>query len=185
MIDGINKGAEDRMLKSVEAFKTELQKIRAGRAHTGLLDQVKVDYYGQMMPINQVASVSALDARTLSVSPWEKGMGIKIDKAIRESNLGLNPVISGDLLRVPLPVLTEERRKEMTKIVRNLSEDAKVAIRNIRREANDQLKKALKEKLIAEDVEHNAQTNIQKLTDYMIGEIDALVKTKEVEIMKV
>lgn len=173
------------MFKSIEAFRTELQGIRAGRAHTGLLDQIKVDYYGEMMPINQVASVGVLDARTLSISPWEKGMGAKIDKVIRESNLGLNPVANGDLLRVPLPVLTEERRKEMTKIVRTSSEDAKIAIRNIRREANAQLSKALKDKLIIKDDEHAAENDVQKLTDHMIGEIETLARAKEVEILKV
>src|SRR5215210_3015006 len=150
-IDDIKKTASEKMGKSVEAFRSELQKIRTGRAHTGLLDQVHVEYYGSMVPISQVANVSLLDARTISVQPWEKGMGPKIEKAIRESDLGLNPAAQGDLLRVPMPPLTEERRRELTKVVRHEGEDAKIAVRNIRRDANEHAKKLLKDKEIGED----------------------------------
>src|SRR3954453_17383572 len=164
-IADIRKTASEKMGKSVEAFKNELQKIRTGRAHPGLLDQVHVEYYGSMLPLSQVANVSLLDARTISVQPWEKGMGAKIEKAIRESDLGLNPAAQGDLLRVPMPALTEERRKELTKVVRNEGEDAKVAVRNLRRDANEHLKKMLKDKQVAEDEERRAQDDVQKLTD--------------------
>ncbi|MGH6610921.1 MAG: ribosome recycling factor, partial [Burkholderiaceae bacterium] len=152
-IADIKKTAETKMAKSIEAFKHELQKIRTGRAHPGLLDQVHVDYYGSSVPISQVANVSLLDARTISVQPWEKGMGPKIEKAIRESDLGLNPAASGDLLRVPMPALTEERRKELTKVVRHAGEEAKVAVRNLRRDANEHLKKLVKDKQATEDDE--------------------------------
>ena len=145
-IADIKTNAQAKMAKSIEAFKTELQKIRTGRAHPGILDQVHVDYYGSSVPISQVANVSLLDARTISVQPWEKGMGAKIEKAIRESDLGLNPAAQGDLLRVPMPPLTEERRKELTKVVRHAGEEAKVAVRNLRRDANEHLKKLLKAK---------------------------------------
>src|SRR5215468_11277297 len=181
----IKKTAETKMARSVEAFKGELQKIRTGRAHPGLLDQVHVDYYGSQVPISQVANVSLLDARTLSVQPWEKGMGQKIEKAIRESDLGLNPQTSGDLIRVPMPALTEERRKELTKVVRHAGEEAKVAVRNLRRDANEQAKKLLKDKQITEDDERRAQEDVQKLTDRTITEIDKLVAAKEAEIMAV
>ena len=179
------KNAEAKMAKSVEAFKNELQKIRTGRAHPGLLDQVHVDYYGSMVPISQVANVTLLDARTISVQPWEKGMGPKIEKAIRESDLGLNPASQGDLLRVPMPALTEERRKELTKVVRHAGEDAKVAVRNLRRDANEQLKKLLKDKLATEDDERRAQDDVQKLTDRTIATIDQLIHGKEAEILAV
>lgn len=184
-IADIKKSAEAKMAKSVEAFKNELQKIRTGRAHPGLLDQVHVDYYGSMVPISQVANVSLLDARTISVQPWEKGMGPKIEKAIRESDLGLNPSSQGDLLRVPMPALTEERRKELTKVVRHAGEDAKVAVRNLRRDANEQLKKLLKDKLATEDDERRAQDDVQKLTDRTIATIDQLIHGKEAEILAV
>src|SRR5215216_4235468 len=147
----IKKTAEQKMTRSVESFKGELQKIRTGRAHPGILDQVHVDYYGSMVPISQVANVTLLDARTISVQPWEKGMGAKIEKAIRESDLGLNPAAQGDLLRVPMPALTEERRKELTKVARHAGEDAKIAIRNLRRDANDHARRLLKDKQVAED----------------------------------
>ena len=179
------KTAEAKMAKSIEAFKTELQKIRTGRAHPGILDQVHVDYYGSMVPISQVANVSLLDARTISVQPWEKGMGPKIEKAIRESDLGLNPAAQGDLLRVPMPALTEERRKDLTKVVRHAGEEAKVAVRNLRREANDHLKKLLKDKAVTEDEERRAQDEVQKLTDKTVAEIDKLVHSKEAEILAV
>ena len=184
-IADIKKNAEAKMAKSIEAFKAELQKIRTGRAHPGILDQVHVEYYGSMLPISQVANVSLLDARTISVQPWEKGMGAKIEKAIRESDLGLNPATMGDLIRVPLPALTEERRKELTKVVRNAGEDARVAVRNLRRDANDQAKKLLKDKLISEDDERRSNDDIQKLTDRTIAEIDKLVQAKEAEVMAV
>jgi ribosome recycling factor len=181
----IKKNAETKMHKSVEAMKHELQKIRTGRAHPGLLDQVHVDYYGSSVPISQVANVSLLDARTISVQPWEKGMGAKIEKAIRESDLGLNPAAQGDLLRVPMPPLTEERRKELTKVVRHTGEETKVAVRNLRRDANEHLKKMLKDKQVAEDEERRAQDDVQKLTDRTIAEIDKLVHAKEAEVLAV
>src|SRR4051812_5323345 len=174
-IADIRKTAEQKMTRSFEAFKTELQKIRTGRAHPGILDQVQVDYYGSMVPISQVANVTLLDARTISVQPWEKGMGPKIEKAIRESDLGLNPAAQGDLLRVPMPALTEERRRELTKIVRSAGEDAKIAVRNLRRDGNDQAKKLLKDKEITEDDERRSLDEVQKLTDRVIAEIDRMI----------
>ena len=185
MISEIKKTAEQKMAKSIESFKNDLHKIRTGRAHPGLLDQVQVDYYGSMVPISQVASVSLMDARTISVQPWEKGMGPKIERAIRESELGLNPSSQGDLLRVPMPGLTEERRKELTKVVRHAGEDAKIAVRSVRREANDQLKKLLKDKTASEDDERRAQDEVQRLTDRTIAEIERLVQGKEAEVMAV
>lgn len=181
----IKKNAEAKMAKSVEAFKNELQKIRTGRAHPGILDQVQVDYYGSMVPISQVANVSLLDARTISVQPWEKGMGAKIEKAIRESDLGLNPSSQGDLIRVPMPPLSEERRRDLVKICKHAAEDAKVAVRNLRRDANEQAKKLLKDKTITEDDERRSADEIQKLTDRTIGDIDKLASAKEAEIMAV
>ena len=181
----IKKTAEQKMAKPIESLKGELQKIRTGRAHPGILDQVQVDYYGSMVPISQVANVSLLDARTISVQPWEKGMGPKIEKAIRESDLGLNPSAQGDLLRVPMPALTEERRRELTKVVRSTGEDAKVAVRNLRRDANEQLKKLMKDKEIGEDDERRAQDDVQKLTDRTVAEIDRLVQAKEADILAV
>jgi ribosome recycling factor len=184
-IADIKKNAEGRMAKSVESLKSELHKIRTGRAHPGLLDQVSVDYYGSLVPISQVANVTLLDARTISVQPWEKGMGAKIEKAIRESDLGLNPASQGDLIRVPMPPLTEERRRDLTKVVRNAGEDAKVAVRNLRRDANEQAKKLLKDKEIGEDDERRSLDEVQKLTDRVIVEIDKLVSGKEAEILAV
>ena len=181
----IKANAEAKMTRSIEAFKTELQKIRTGRAHPGILDQVQVDYYGSMVPISQVASVSLMDARTITVQPWEKGMAAKIEKAIRESDLGLNPASQGDLLRVPMPALTEERRRELTKVVRNAGEDAKVAVRSLRRDANDHAKRLLKDKEISEDDERRSLDDLQKLTDRFIAEIDRLTTGKEAEIMAV
>jgi ribosome recycling factor len=181
----IKKTAETKMGKSIEAFKNELQKVRTGRAHPGLLDQVHVDYYGSMVPISQVANVTLLDARTISVQPWEKGMGAKIEKAIRESDLGLNPAAQGDLLRVPMPALTEERRKDLTKVVRHAGEETKIAVRNLRRDANEHLKKLLKDKQVTEDEERRAQDEVQKLTDRVIAEIDRLIHAKEADIMAV
>jgi ribosome recycling factor len=184
-IADIKKTAEAKMAKSIEAFKHELTKIRTGRAHPGLLDQVHVDYYGSMLPISQVANVTLVDARTISVQPWEKGMGAKIEKAIRESDLGLNPASMGDLIRVPMPALTEERRRELTKVVRNAGEDARIAVRNLRRDANEHAKKMLKDKLIGEDDERRSLDEVQKLTDRVIAELDRLVQGKEAEIMAV
>jgi ribosome recycling factor len=181
----IRKNAEQKMARSVETFKNELQKIRTGRAHPGILDQVQVDYYGSMVPISQVANVTLLDARTINVQPWEKGMGAKIEKAIRESDLGLNPATQGEVLRVPMPALTEERRRDLTKVVRNAGEDAKVAVRNLRRDANDQAKKLTKDKAISEDDERRSLDEVQKLTDRTIAEIDKLIAAKEAEIMAV
>ena len=181
----IKKSAEQKMGRSIESLKSELHKIRTGRAHPGILDQVQVDYYGSMVPISQVANVSLLDARTISVQPWEKGMGAKIEKAIRESDLGLNPATQGDLLRVPMPALNEERRKELTKVVRNAGEDAKVAVRNLRRDGNEHAKKLLKDKEVSEDDERRSLDELQKLTDRTIAEIDRLVSGKEAEIMAV
>ncbi len=185
IISEIKKTAETKMGKSVEAFKHELHKIRTGRAHPGLLDQVHVDYYGSMVPISQVANVTLLDARTISVQPWEKGMGPKIERAIRESDLGLNPSSQGDLMRVPMPALTEERRRELTKVVRHAGEEAKIAVRSIRRDANEHLKKLLKDKEVPEDDERRAQDEVQRLTDRTIAEIDRLVHGKEAEVMAV
>src|SRR4051812_12950441 len=184
-IADIRKTAEQKMTRSFEAFKTELQKIRTGRAHPGILDQVHVDYYGSMVPISQVANVTLLDARTISVQPWEKGMGGKIERAIRESELGLNPSSQGELLRVPMPALTEERRTQLTKVVRHAGEDAKIAVRGVRREGNEQLKKLLKDKAVAEDDERRAQDEVQRMTDRTIAEIERLVQAKEAEVMAV
>ena len=181
----IKANAEAKMGRSIESFKGELQKIRTGRAHPGMLDQIHVDYYGSPVPLSQVAQLSLLDARTISVQPWEKGMGAKIEKAIRESDLGLNPASQGDLLRVPMPALTEERRRELTKVVRNEGEDAKIAVRNLRRDANDHAKRLLKDKEITEDEERRSLEQLQRLTDGTIAEIDRLVTAKEAEIMAV
>jgi ribosome recycling factor len=181
----IKKTAEAKMAKSVEAFKHELTKIRTGRAHPGILDQVHVDYYGSMVPLSQVANLTLLDARTISVQPWEKGMAAKIERAIRESDLGLNPSSMGELIRVPMPALTEERRKELTKVVRHAGEEAKVAVRNLRRDGNDHAKRLLKDKLIGEDDERRSVDELQKLTDRTIAEIDKLVHAKEADILAV
>ena len=184
-IADIKKNAEQKMGRSIEALKNDLQKIRTGRAHPGILDQVSVDYYGSMVPISQVANVTLLDARTITVQPWEKGLGPKIEKAIRESDLGLNPSAQGDLLRVPMPALTEERRKELSKVARNEGEDTKIAVRNLRRDANEQAKKLLKDKEISEDDERRSLDEVQKLTDRYIAEIDRLIAAKEAEILAV
>jgi len=184
-IADIKQTAETKMGRTIESFKGELHKIRTGRAHPGILDQVQVDYYGSMVPISQVANVSLLDARTISVQPWEKGMGPKIEKAIRESDLGLNPSSQGDLLRVPMPALSEERRKDLTKVVRHAGEEARIAVRNVRRDANDHAKKLLKDKEISEDDERRSLDELQKLTDRTIAEIDRLTSAKEAEILAV
>lgn len=184
-IADIKKNVDAKMDQSIEAFKHNLTKIRTGRANPALLDTVHVDYYGSMVPLSQVANLSLLDARTISVQPWEKGMGAKIEKAIRESDLGLNPSSMGDLIRVPMPPMTEERRKELTKVVRTEGEAAKVAVRNIRRDANEAVKKLVKDKLASEDDQKRSEADIQKVTDKHIQEIDKLVASKEQDIMAV
>ncbi|CAM8641683.1 Frr Ribosome recycling factor [Burkholderiales bacterium] len=181
----VKQGADQKMARSLESLKTNLSKIRTGRAHPGLLENIEVDYYGSPTPLSQVANLTLIDARTIGVAPWEKKMVAVVEKAIRESDLGLNPANSGDLIRVPMPPLTEERRKELTKVVKSEGEEAKVAIRNIRRDANEQLKKGVKDKLISEDDERRAQEDIQKLTDRFVAEIDKIVTQKESEIMTV
>lgn len=181
----IKNTIEVKMDQSIAAFKNNLTKIRTGRANPALLDSVHVDYYGAMLPISQVANVSLLDARTISVQPWEKGMGAKIEKAIRDSDLGLNPSSMGDLIRVPMPAMSEERRKELTKVVRHEGESAKVAVRNLRRDANEAVKKAVKDKLASEDDQKRSEADIQKVTDRHITEIDRLVAAKEQDLMAV
>jgi ribosome recycling factor len=185
MISDIKKSAEQKMQKSLEALKLDLGKVRTGRAHTGLLDHITVDYYGAPTAINQVANVSLADARTITVAPWEKKMLAAIEKAIRTSDLGLNPVTVGELIRVPMPALTEERRRDLTRIVKHEAEDARVAMRNIRRDANAHLKELLKDKKIAEDEERRGQDEIQKLTDRYIAEIEKILQTKETELMAI
>jgi ribosome recycling factor len=185
IIAEIKKSAEQKMQKSVEALKHDLGKVRTGRAHTGLLDHLHVDYYGTPMPIAQCANITLADARTNAVQPWEKKMVPVIEKAIRDSDLGLNPATSGDVIRVPMPALTEERRKELIKVVRHEAENARVAIRNVRREANEQLKKLLKDHAVAEDDERHAQTDVQKLTDRFIADIDKILQAKETDLMAI
>lgn len=181
----VKKNADQKMHKSIETLKANLAKVRTGRAHTGILDHVHVDYYGTPTQISQVANVTLLDARTIGVQPWEKKMVAVIEKAIRESDLGLNPSTQGDLIRVPTPPLTEERRKEIVKMVKGEGEDSKVAIRNIRRDANEALKKLLKDKACSEDDEHRAQDEVQKLTDKFVTEVDKLIAEKEKELLTV
>jgi len=181
----VKNSADGRMAKSIEALRNGLAKIRTGRANAGLLDHVQVEYYGSPVPVNQVANVTVVDARTLNVQVWEKNMAGPIEKAIRESDLGLNPISMGDSIRVPMPALTEERRRDLTKVVRSEGEEAKVAVRNLRREANDALKKMVKDKEISEDDERRMQDEVQKLTDKYVGEIDKIVSQKEAEIMTV
>jgi len=185
MIADIKKAAEQKMARSLEALKLDLSKVRTGRAHAGLLDHVMVDYYGTMTAIPKVANVSLGDARTITVQPWEKKLVPAIEKAIRDSDLGLNPASSGDLIRVPMPSLTEERRKDLIKVVRHEAENARVAVRNVRREANEQLKKLLKDHKVAEDDERRAQDEVQKLTDRTIAEIDKQLHVKEADLMAV
>ncbi|NMF98221.1 ribosome recycling factor [Aromatoleum toluolicum] len=185
MIAELKKSTEQRMQKSIDVLKADLSKVRTGRAHTGLLDHVMVEYYGSPVPINQVANVTLIDARTIGVQAWEKPMLGKIERAIRDSDLGLNPANMGEMLRVPMPALTEERRRDLTKVVRHEGENAKVAVRNLRRDANQQLKDAVKDKTISEDEERRAQDDIQKLTDKNIAEIDKLLAQKEQELMQI
>ncbi len=181
----IRKTAEAKMDQSILAFKNNLTKIRTGRANPALLDSVQVDYYGAILPVSQVANVSLLDARTISIQPWEKGMGAKIEKAIRDSDLGLNPASMGDLIRVPMPAMTEERRKELTKVVRGEGESAKIAVRNLRRDANEAVKKLVRDKLASEDDHKRSEVEIQKVTDRHITAIDQLVAAKEQDLMAV
>ena len=185
MLNDIKKTAEQKMQRAIEVLKADLAKVRTGRAHAGLLDHVMVEYYGGMVPISQVGSVSLADARTITVQAWEKPMLAKIEKAIRDSDLGLNPSNSGDMLRVPMPALTEERRRDLIKVVKGEGEDAKVSIRNVRRDANDQLKKLLKDKEISEDDERRAQDEIQKLTDKYVIEVDKALQVKEADLMAI
>jgi ribosome recycling factor len=181
----VRKSADQRMNKSIETLKADLAKVRTGRAHAGILDHVQVDYYGNPTQINQVANITLIDARTIGVQPWEKKMIGAIEKAIRESDLGLNPSTQGDMIRVPTPALTEERRKEMVKLVKVEAENAKIAVRNIRRDANEALKKLLKDKAVSEDEERRSQDDVQKLTDRFVAEIDKLVAEKEKEVLTV
>jgi ribosome recycling factor len=184
-IEEIRSTLETKMDQSIGALKNNLLKIRTGRANPSALDSVQVDYYGALVPISQVANLSLLDSRTISVQPWEKGMGAKIEKAIRDSDLGLNPSSMGDLIRVPVPAMSEERRREMTKVVRNEGESSKIAIRNLRRDANESVKKLVKDKLASEDDQKRSEGDIQKLTDRHIAEVDRLVAAKEQDIMAV
>jgi ribosome recycling factor len=185
MIADVKKTAEQKMKKTIDALKSDLAKVRTGRAHTGLLDHITVDYYGTPTALPQVANVTLLDARTIGVTPWEKKMAGTIEKAIRDSDLGLNPAATGDTVRVPMPALTEERRKELIKVVRHEGENARVAVRNVRRDAIHQLKELLKQKKVAEDEERRAQDDVQKLTDRHIADIDKLLQQKETDLMAV
>jgi len=185
MIPELKKNAEQKMQKTLEVLKADLGKIRTGRAHIGLLDHIQVDYYGSLMPINQVANLILIDSRTIGVQPWEKNMVAKVEKAIRDSDLGVNPATQGELIRIPMPPLTEERRRELVKVVKHEGENAKVAIRNLRRDANTHLKDALKKHEIPEDDERKAQEEIQKLTDKYIVEVDKVLAQKEAELMQV
>ncbi|MEJ5210779.1 MAG: ribosome recycling factor [Burkholderiales bacterium] len=181
----VKKQAEQKMQKAIEALKADLGKVRTGRAHTGLLDHIMVDYYGSQVPINQVASVTLVDARTIGVTPWEKKMLPVVEKAIRESDLGLNPASQGDMIRVPMPPLTEERRRELIKVVKHEGETAKVAVRNVRRDANNTLKEMVKDKQISEDEARRAEEDVQKLTDRFVAEIDKLLQAKEADLLAI
>lgn len=185
MINDVKKTAEQKMQKALEVLKNNLGKVRTGRAHAGLLDQVMVEYYGNMVSISQVGNVGLADARTITVQVWEKPMLAKVEKAIRDSDLGLNPSNSGDVIRVPMPALTEERRRDLIKVVKGEGEDAKVSVRNIRRDANDHFKKLLKDKEISEDDERRAQDDIQKLTDKYVTEVDKMLQGKEADLMAI
>jgi ribosome recycling factor len=185
MIAEVKKSAEQKMVKSVEALKANLAKVRTGRAHPGILDHIQVDYYGSPTPLTQVANITLIDARTIGVTPWEKKMASTIEKAIRDSDLGLNPSTTGELVRVPMPSLTEERRRDLIKVVRGEGEDAKVAVRNVRRDANAELKALLKDKKVAEDDERRGQDDVQKLTDRFIADIDKALQVKEAELLAV
>jgi ribosome recycling factor len=184
-VNQLKKTTEEKMKKSVDALKTDLAKVRTGRAHTGLLDHIKVDYYGNETPLSQVANITLVDSRTIGVQPWEKKLAPAIEKAIRDSDLGLNPATQGDVVRVPMPALTEERRRELIKVVKHEGENAKVAIRNLRRDANQHLKDLLKKHAIPEDQERRAQDDVQKLTDRYVAEVDKLLHQKEADLMQV
>lgn len=185
MVSDVKKSAEQKMQKSLTALEADFGKVRSGRPHTGLLDHITVDYYGTPTPIKQLANVTLADARTIGVVPWDKKMSSAIEKAIRDSDMGLNPMTAGEMVRVPMPPLTEERRKDLTKIVKSEAETARIAIRNARRDANNQLKELLRDKLIAEDDDRRAQDDIQKLTDQYIAQVDQLLQTKEAELMAI
>ena len=184
-VSEVKQNADQKMKKSIESLQHDLAKVRTGRAHPSLLDQIHVDYYGSPTPLSQVANLTLIDARTIGVQPWEKNMFNPVEKAIRESDLGLNPASMGDIIRVPMPALTEERRKELVKVVKQEAEGAKIAVRNIRRDANEQLKKLLKDKVATEDEERRAQDDVQKMTDKFVAEVDKLVTQKEADIMTV
>jgi ribosome recycling factor len=184
-IADLKNTTEHKMQKSLESLKTDLTKVRTGRAHIGLLDHVQVEYYGSMVPVNTVANISLIDARTIGVQAWEKGMAPKVEKAIRDCDLGLNPASQGDMIRVPMPALTEERRRDLIKVVKTEGENAKIAVRNLRRDANATLKELLKNKECSEDDERRAQDDVQKLTDKYIAEVDKMLVQKEVELMAV
>ncbi len=185
MISDVRKSAEQKMQRSIDTLKADLAKVRTGRAHTGLLDHIHVDYYGTSMPLSQVANVTLADPRTIGVQPWEKKMIPVVEKAIRDSDLGLNPATSGEMIRVPMPPLTEERRKELIKVVHKEAEAAKIAVRNVRRDANEHLKKLLKDKECSEDEERRAHDDLQKLTDRFIADVDRLLQTKETDLMAI
>ena len=185
MIADVKKSAEQKMHKTIEALKVDLGKVRTGRAHTGLLDHIQVDYYGTPTPLNQVANITLVDSRTIGVSPWEKRLATAIEKAIRDSDLGLNPATVGEMVRVPMPALTEERRRDLIKVVRSEAENARVAVRNIRRDANAHLKELLKAKKISEDDERRGEEEVQKLTDRHIAEVDKLLQAKEADLLAV
>ena len=185
MINDVKSTAEQKMAKSVESLKHDLQKIRTGRAHTGLLDHIHVDYYGSPTPLSQVAGVTLADARTIAVQPWEKKMIQVVERAIRDSDLGVNPATSGDVIRIPMPAMTEERRRELTKVVHKEAEAARIAVRNIRRDANEHLKKLLKDKQCSEDDERHALVDLQKLTDRFIADIDHVMQAKDADLMAI
>ena len=185
MLDDVKKDARERMAKCVQNFQADLKKLRTGRAHPSLIEHLKVDYYGSDVPLQQVASIAVEDGRTLVVSPWEKGMVQPIEKAIHKSDLGLNPMTAGTIIRIPMPPLTEERRREITKVLRHDAENARVAVRNVRRDVMNHIKEKLKEKLVSQDDERRAETDVQKLTDKHIADIDALLAAKEKEVMQV
>ena len=185
MISEIKKTAEQKMHKSLETLKADFGKVRTGRAHAGILDHVTVEYYGNPTLINQVANITLIDARTIGVQPWEKNMISPVEKAIRDADLGLNPSTNGDVIRVPMPMLTEERRRDLIKVVKNEAENAKIAVRNVRRDANEHLKKLLKDKSVSEDEERRAQDEVQKLTDRFVAEIDKALQVKEADLMAV
>jgi ribosome recycling factor len=185
MISDVRNSAEQKMARSIETLKADLAKVRTGRAHTGLLDHIHVDYYGSSIPLSQAANVTLADPRTIGVTPWEKKMIPVVEKAIRESDLGLNPATSGEMIRVPMPALTEERRKELIKVVHKEAEAAKIAVRNVRRDANEQLKKLLKDKQCSEDDERRAHDELQKLTDRFVADVDRLLQAKEADLMAI